>query len=48
MSDVSVSGGSRKYVQVLLDENKGSPKYKITMQQVVSAITTAEYEGHPG
>lgn len=43
VSDVSVSGGSRKYVQVLLDENKLS-QYKITMQQVVSAIATAEYE----
>lgn len=43
VSDVSVSGGSRKYVQVLLDENKLS-QYKITMQNVVGAIATAEYE----
>ena len=43
VSDVSVFGGSRKYIQVLLDENKMT-QYGLTMQAVSNAIATSEFE----
>jgi len=43
VSDVSVMGGSRQYIQVLLDENKMT-QYGLTMQSVSSAIATSEFE----
>ena len=43
VSDVSVFGGSRQYIQVLLDENKMT-QYGLTMQSVSNAIATAEFE----
>ena len=43
VSDASVSGGSRKYIQVLLDENKMT-QYGLTMQSVSTAIATSEFE----
>ncbi len=42
VADVTVSGGARKYIRVLLDENKLT-QYKLTMQNVASAIGSAEY-----
>lgn len=42
VADVSVSGGSRKYVQVLLDESKLN-QYHLSMQNVSTAIAGAEY-----
>ncbi len=43
VSDVSVFGGSRQYIQVLLDENKMT-QYGLTMQAVSSAIASSEFE----
>ncbi len=43
VSDVSVFGGARQYIQVLLDENKMT-QYGLTMQAVSNAIATAEFE----
>ena len=43
VSDVSVSGGSREYVQVLLDENKLT-QYHLTMNSVATAIASSEFE----
>lgn len=42
VADVSVSGGSRKYIQVLLDENKMT-QYHLAMSSISSAIAGAEY-----
>ncbi len=43
VSDVSVSGGTREYVQVLLDENKLT-QYHLTMSSIANAIASAEFE----
>ena len=43
VSDVSVSGGTREYVQVLLDENKLT-QYHLTMSSIATAIASAEFE----
>ncbi len=43
VSDVSVFGGSRQYIQVLLDENKMT-QYGLTMQAVSNAIASSEFE----
>ena len=43
IAQVDTSGGSRQYVQVLLDEN-ALTQYGLTMSQVASAISSAEYE----
>ncbi len=40
---MSVFGGSRQYIQVLLDENKMT-QYGLTMQAVSSAIASSEFE----
>lgn len=42
VADVSVSGGTRKYIQVLLDESRLN-QYRLSMQSVASAIAAAEY-----
>ncbi len=42
VADVSVSGGSRKYIQVLLNESKMT-QYHLTMQSVANAIASSEY-----
>lgn len=42
VADVSVSGGTRKYIQVLLNENRMT-QYGLAMSSVSSAIASAEY-----
>ena len=43
VSDVSVFGGARQYIQILLDENKMT-QYGLTMSAVSNAIATSEFE----
>ncbi|MDD2955341.1 MAG: efflux RND transporter permease subunit, partial [Oscillospiraceae bacterium] len=43
VSSVETSGGSRKYVQILLDED-ALDQYGLTMNSVSNAIANAEYE----
>lgn len=43
VAQVETSGGSRKYVQILLDENALN-QYGLTMSSVANAIANAEYE----
>ncbi len=43
VSDVSVFGGSRQYIQVLLDENRMT-QYGLNMQAISNAIATSEFE----
>ncbi|MDD4074628.1 MAG: efflux RND transporter permease subunit [Eubacteriales bacterium] len=42
VADVSVSGGTRKYIQVLLNENRMT-QYGLAMNSVSTAIASAEY-----
>ena len=42
VADVSVSGGSRKYIQILLDENKMT-QHRLAMSAISTAIASAEY-----
>ena len=43
VADVEVSGGTRQYIRVLLDEDTMT-QYGLSMQQIASAISSAEYE----
>jgi multidrug efflux pump subunit AcrB len=43
VSDVSIFGGSRQYIQILLDENKMT-QYHLTMSSVANAIASSEFE----
>ena len=42
VADVEVSGGTRQYIRVLLDEDTMT-QYGLSMQQIASAISSAEY-----
>ena len=43
VSDVSIFGGSRQYIQILLDENKMT-QYHLNMSAVANAIASSEFE----
>lgn len=43
VADVEVSGGTRQYIRVQLDEDTMT-QYGLSMQQIASAISSAEYE----
>lgn len=43
VADMEVSGGTRQYIRVLLDEDTMT-QYGLSMQQIASAISSAEYE----